>query len=466
MKIQLISPLPDRGFAFNAGAYWPVGLLTIGTVLRREFEEIEVEILDEALIGTEELELRLGGNIIGIQASSNLTYRHVLELAMKAKSSHDALVVLGGPYASLMARQILETRSFVDVVVSGPGEMPMVAIVKAVLQNKNPLISKRIPGVWSRGANGSLLDPLIIEPWNYEIARPLDYDLIPVRHYHENYKKCFGDTYRGSFQIFTHFGCRYRDLRRRAGRNWCTYCALGEQLVVREPHEVRDEIKEALRTTGIEKGSRLMMKCYGDNASALKGHLSQLADCLLEDSFLNEFKLNWSVYAQSSYVTPRLIEIFSRLGVEEVYVGFDSVDDNIQKINGLGTTRATHLRAAKLLKQAGIRLQAGFVLGCEGESRETLDATIQFCQELKEIGNVELFHASPFSVLGGSWAFNRLSVDMPEILATDYVEPEALQREWFSRCCPSLGSGEEGQRLVRNVADSISSMGRIRSDFG
>jgi radical SAM superfamily enzyme YgiQ (UPF0313 family) len=467
MRVQLVSPLPDRGFAFNEGAYWPVGLLTIGSFVRRHVKEVEVEILDESLIGSQELERRLGADVVGIQANSNLTYRRVLELSLKARDRKSTLVVLGGPYASMMPHQILKYRHSVDGVVTGPGEMAMVDIIKAALRGSPTIEMASIPGLLTRGnlstcSGGN--DDLAL--WSYEAARPIDYSLIPVDLYHANYRRRLCSDYQGSFQIFTHFGCRYRDSRRLGGKSWCSYCALGERLIVREPNNVRNEITEALVATGMKDGSRLMLKCYGDNASALGEPLLKLANCLREDAYLKKFDLSWSMYAQSSFVTPRLVEAFLRLGVAEVYIGFDSVDDGIQKLNGLGTSRATHLRAATLLRDAGIRLQAGFVLGCEGESPSTLAATVEFCEELHALGNVQLFHASPLVVLAGSGAFSRLSAQIPELTSIDYVDPEYLQREWLSRFCPELGSGEDAQRVVREVANSIAALGQIRSSFG
>jgi len=158
------------------------------------------------------------------------------------------------------------------------------------------------------------------------------------------------------------------------------------------------------------------------------------------------------------------VDVFWRLGVAEVYVGFDSVDDAVQRLNGLGTTKNTHLRAARLLQEAGVRLQAGFVLGCEGETPETLDATIQFCHQIAALDNVDLFHASPLVVLAGSEAFNRLAHLMPEIVATDYIEPQVLQREWLARFCPGLGP--DGQGLIRDAAQTIATLGEIRSGWG
>ena len=48
MDLQLVSPIPDSGFAYNQGVYWPLGLLTIASRLKRAIPEVQVEILDEA----------------------------------------------------------------------------------------------------------------------------------------------------------------------------------------------------------------------------------------------------------------------------------------------------------------------------------------------------------------------------------------------------------------------------------
>lgn len=466
MKVQLVSPLPDSGFAFNEGVYWPVGLLAVGSVLRRELPDVEVEILDEALIGREELVRSLDAEIVGIQASSNLTYRSVLSLALRAKEKCDALIVLGGPYASLMAPKILACRPFVDFVVCGPGELAMVEIVQKHRDKAAMRICDSNIGVCWREHGGELREPSSLSEWNYEEIRPLDYSLLDMERYQANYKRVFDDRRDYAFQIFTHFGCRYRDMRRAAGRNWCSYCALGEPLSVRPPEAVRDEIKQTLQTLGVVPGAKILLKCYGDNASAIGASLERLADVLALDPWLRKFDLKWSVYAQSCFVTPKLIEIFRKLGVCESYVGLDSVDDALQRLNGLGTSRATHLRAAELLSEAGIRLQLGFVLGCEGETPETLCATMDFCEELAKLGTVDLFHASPLVVLVGSRSFDMLAERLPNIRGLDYVDPAELQREWIQRFCPALGSGESGQTQLRRVAGTIADLGRLSSGFG
>ena len=65
--------------------------------------------------------------------------------------------------------------------------------------------------------------------------------------------------------------------------------------------------------------------------------------------------------------------------------------------------------ATNRLKQHGIDvICAGFVLGAEGESEETLQETRDFVRQLKAIGNTDTLPASPLIPLPGASAFKRL----------------------------------------------------------
>lgn len=464
MKLQLVSPLPDIGFAFNQGAYWPVGLLTIASHVQRCVPDLHIELFDEALVDQcRSTHDAISGDIVGIQAASCLTYGSVLRIAEAAKSK-GAHVIVGGAFATELGRQILERRDCIDAVVAGSGEAPMVAIIETLRRGSGISALRSIPGVWSR-FNDEIVGTDADGPFNYERCRPLDYSLLPVSTYHRNYRG-MNPHFDGAFQIFTHFGCRYREMRRSAGKEWCTYCSLSDRLVLRTPEDIRTEVREALESAEIKPGSRLMLKCYGDNASALCEHLDAIARALAGDPVMASFDLWWSLYAQSSFITPRLVDVFQRLKVSEVYIGFDSGDDSIQRLNSLGTTTTSHLRAARLLRDAGIRIQAGFVLGCAGETIESMSATVRLAETLAGLGNVDLFHASPLVVLPGSPAFRMLCGRMPALRDIDFLNTTQLQHEWIRHFCPQLGEPESALQLLDQTARRLVALGRMTSSFG
>jgi radical SAM superfamily enzyme YgiQ (UPF0313 family) len=464
VKLQLVSPVPDVGFAFNQGAYWPVGLLTIASHVKRCVPDLDIELFDEALVDQHRrTQNTISGDIVGIQAASCLTYGSVLRLAEAAKRK-GAYVIVGGAFATELGRQILEKRGCIDAVVVGSGEAPMVAIVETLRQGSGIAGLRGIPGVWSR-CNGGIVGTDSDGPFDYERCRPLDYSLVPVSTYHRNYH-LMNPYFDGACQIFTHFGCKYRETRRSAGKEWCTYCSLSDRLVLRTPEDICTEVREALKSANVRPGARLMLKCYGDNASALCEHLDAIARALAGDPVLVSFDLWWSLYAQSSFITPRLVEVLQRLRVWEVYIGFDSGDDGIQRLNSLGTTTASHLRAARLLRDAGIRIQAGFVLGCAGETKDSMSATVRLAETLAGLGNVDLFHASPLVVLPGSPAFRMLCGCVPALRDIDFLNTTQLQHEWIRHFCPQLGEPESALHLLDRTARGLVALGRMTSSFG
>ena len=78
----------------------------------------------------ESIKSKLNAGYVGINCNT-LTYKTAIEIAKVAKNK-GATVFLGGPYASVMAEQILANQAFVDCVVAGDGELA----IKMILENQ------------------------------------------------------------------------------------------------------------------------------------------------------------------------------------------------------------------------------------------------------------------------------------------------------------------------------------------
>src|ERR687884_500159 len=101
-SVELCSVPADFGHGANDGAYYPVGLLTLGSHLKRTTPSCQISIIDLH----HDPDLLPQADLVGISASSALNYRNVLALARRAKES-GAKVVLGGPHATQLPEQIL-----------------------------------------------------------------------------------------------------------------------------------------------------------------------------------------------------------------------------------------------------------------------------------------------------------------------------------------------------------------------
>jgi len=104
-------------------------------------------------------------------------------------------------------------------------------------------------------------------------------------------------------------------------------------------------------------------------------------------------------------------------------IGFESGSDKMLVAMQKNTTRAENIQATKLLKKYGIDvICGGLVIGCEGESEETLTQTLEFIRDIKKIGNTCTMMSTPLIPLPGSICFERLLKKLSEVTTEKYWE--------------------------------------------
>jgi len=456
--VELLSVPADFGRGANDGAYYPVGLLTIAGHLRRSMPHISVRVVDLH----HEQEYRPRSEIVGISASSTLNYRNVLQVARHAKAA-GATVVLGGPHVTQVAEQTLRNRvDLVDYVIRGSGEIAFQRLVDA-LQNNQPLAA--VPGLSWRNASGQPVHNLqVTTPWVYDAFVPSDLSDLScgMEPYWRTFRQRIDRNIDAAFIVFTHFGCGYREMMTRRplnGRrlaNWCSYCSLNDPLSVRSGTAIVQETLGLLESTGVPEGSKVLLKCYGDNVGTHEGMLRELGVAIEASPEWRTYQIGWTFYAQSSRVSPALVAALRRIGTRNLYIGFDSADDEVQKVNGLGTSITAHRRAVRLCKDAGIKIQAGFVLGCAGETRRSVENTVRFAEELAKQDVLERINSAILFIIPGSPAYSRLCEREPWISALDLLPTEELQSHWIRHFCPDLGASTgERVRTLRWAANRL-----------
>lgn len=458
-RIVLCSVPADFGGGANDGAYYPVGLLALGTHLRRNLPDVHVQVADLH----HEKTFVPQADIVGISASSTLNYRNVLSLARRAKSN-GAIVVLGGPHVSQLADQVLRNRpDWVDFVVRGYGEEAFVSLVSALRENQD---LRSVPNLSWRDSSGQPVhNPVQPGIWNYDDYLPLDLSLLGcgISRYWEAFRSRIDHRVHAAFVVFTHFGCGFREVMQRhpivGGKRmsqWCSYCSLSDPLLARTGRSIVNETLELFRSARVPVGANVLLKCYGDNVGTQRVMLRELAAATEEADEWRRYQVGWTFYAQSSRVSPELVELLRRVGTRNLYIGFDSADDEVQRLNGLGTSLAAHRRAVRLCKDTGIRIQAGFVLGCAGETKRSVESTVRFAEELAAQGVLERINAAILFIIPGSPAYSQLCEREPWIAALDDLPTDDLQWHWIRHFCPALGANTaEGFRILRWAANQL-----------
>lgn len=93
--------------------------------------------------------------------------------------------------------------------------------------------------------------------------------------------------------------------------------------------------------------------------------------------------LTWYCNVRADQVTHKMARAMADAGCHQVFLGFESgCDDMLLRINK-GETVKDLERGAGLLKDAGINLSVGFIVGLPGETQETVNKSIALCNRVK-----------------------------------------------------------------------------------
>ncbi|NOY28507.1 MAG: radical SAM protein [Oligoflexia bacterium] len=88
--------------------------------------------------------------------------------------------------------------------------------------------------------------------------------------------------------------------------------------------------------------------------------------------------LSWRCFATVSTVDPDLLKTMAQAGCTQVCYGFESGVDRLLATTGKRTTVAQGRDAARWTHQAGIEVAGTFLLGLEGETRQSIEETLAF----------------------------------------------------------------------------------------
>ena len=457
-KVQLICTTANVGRGANDGVYYPAGLLTLARALQSESIEVIVDDQHHSSIT-----IRNDADIVGIQTSSTLCHKNALAVAQTAKTA-GKLVVLGGPHATSLPEQILRNRPEIDFIIRGKGEQPLVDLINTI---KGEKILTSVPSLSWRDKGRVVHNPDDPRAWRYDKYVPLPLETLSsgIGCYWKSYREVINPQVDFSFLLFTHFVCGFRE--RRVGRiepgrvfpvrsehtgepKFCSFCALQDVAGPRLPKDILIELRVYLDTWGVPKGSRVALKCYGDNIGPQGKLVEELAREIEQCTWWNDYHFSWTFYCQSSYLSKKLAEDLARIGTDCLYIGFDSINDEVQRLNALGTSRLTHDNAVALCQQYGIRIQAASVLGLIGENPESLEENYQYYQGLLEKGVLERINSAILFIIPGTAAYEMLVERESWISKLDLLPTDKVREAWIRHFCPRVSI-----KLLREYAEKI-----------
>ena len=398
-KTLLINPPSSFRQEYNIKRYSgkiPLGLAYIGAVLEENNYPVKILDLCATNISRKEGDVFVFGNwreissivrrydpqIVGISCIFTGRYINTLRTASIVKRTNpDIKVVVGGMHPTIRPDEFLFS-DLVDYVALGESDY----FIKDLIE-KDPIL---MDGIAFKNSDGDI----IINPKKTYIE-DLDSipfparDLLPMKYYlsvkpdiRPSGKPTIRLLPRNS--IITSRGCPYN----------CSFCSSysvwGRRCRIRSPENVVKEIEQMMYRYSINQVS-----FEDDNISLYKKRFIELLQLII-DKHLN---IKWDLPNGTGFLNldREVLELMKESGCFTLNLPIESGDNHILEL--MGKPHANQLdkveNVAKICKGFGINILGFFVIGVPGETKESIQKSIDFAIKL-DLDQIQVSIATPY----------------------------------------------------------------------
>lgn len=377
MKRILFVQLPPPRFCFSvAPTNIPLAGGFLASALGREIHRgYDIQILKSAVVDI----LADRGILLDIVNR----HPHVLALTLYAWNAERSLflagrlknlnpavrVVIGGPEVTPDNEWVLRHPA-VDAAVFGEGESRIAAVVRAILDDKTP---SNIPGIAIRCEGSLKLNTDSSPTWDLA-ACPYPYLDGTIQAAPDG--TAFLETVRGC-----PFKCRY-----------CYYHKAFSSVRVYPPETLTAILDWAYRQDSGIRELYLMDPTF-NGRPGFREFLRSLAERRQERDIAIHTEL------RADILSPEDVKLFGEAGLRSAEIGLQTVNERALTMAGRNSDPEKVAQGVHLLKEAGVEVTTGIIVGLPGDSPEGFTKTITW---LKQTEAYSVVHPFVLSVLPGT----------------------------------------------------------------
>jgi len=346
------------------------------------------------------------------------TQARALRPIAQAALHYSVPLLVGGPHATFAPHEVLSVQG-VTAICRGEGEQ----VVLAFLQGRD-----NFPGLVRPG------EPL-------SMARPVDLSRIPLPD-RRLFATCPDFVLQRTLvghEFMTSRGCPFRC-------SYCTNAALCDspgapRVRRRDPETVVREVQEAL---SIDPDVSILG--FHDDVFTLDLSYLERFCSLFRERIARPFWVN----AHPEVLDRRRVELLAQAGCRRIHMGVETGSEELRySVLNRAVSDETILRAAALIKRAGIRLVTFVMLGIPGESEATYAQTVNLLRKLRPDWIIQSY----FQPLPGTPLGEQVRSKLP-VTSWEELLPESFYDEPVRSWADGLSAGrlvEMGRRLIENV---------------
>jgi len=407
MRVLLIYPAPPR-------SHWPRGLFRslwvptgpayLAASLARAGHEVRIHVREEHLTKNgfdwDEAEARLRKlleefrpEMVGLTVTTPAV-AETAEIARRVKETvgEHVLVAVGGPHATALPERTLEECPGVDVAVIGEAEETIVELAE-----KGP--ARDVAGLVFRADDSFVRTARRRPPKDLDGLGPRPYELFDMGHYARRNPWMIRWLNLSATNIRTSRGCT----------NACGFCAghLVAGLGVRfhSIEYVIGEIERVVNRFGVEA-----IHFEDDTIGANRARLLDLCEALRRRELHK--KVVWECCLRVDQADRELLRQMKSAGCIQVEYGFESGSDECLKRVDKRSSVEMNARAARLTREAGLRIFADVMIGLPGETEADIRSTVRFLRRARP----EVISCNRLTPFPGTALYNALAPEVRDSL--------------------------------------------------
>ena len=353
-------PTPGREFLLKT----PIeGVSYIATVL--EHAGYRVQILDYR---TEKVDLKSalkdGNCVIGIATFID-AYGFVEEFIKSVKQINKKIpIILGGPFVS-SAGEVIMRNLDADYAVLGEGELTILELMDVLSKNELERVPQ-VSGICYKSKNQPVLTQARQQIRDLNDLPDLSFSLWP------NIMK---DPRAEKLGFSSSRGCYSK----------CSFCFKAVQHVRQmSPDKFCRQVEAFVKLHGLKYA-------FINDLTFVIGRTRTLEMC----KGLKKSGIRWACSTRVENIDEELFMIMKDSGCEEIWFGFESVDQKVLAANFKDITVEQINKAVEITEKAGIKVMGNFIIGLLGETESSLNKMVEFI-ETKNVIPCSIKYLTPF----------------------------------------------------------------------